>query len=87
MYTVREQENEGMQILYMTYTWDGIGLVAVSEAEKNVGYSWPVPNWEPTRRFSKALSELPEHIQQALLHAKEIGQPYIDLGVKDTFNT
>ncbi len=79
MHIVKEQIEGNLEIFHITYEWDGSNTVTVVEAEQNVGYSWPVPKWEPTRVSERPFSELPERIQQALLKAQETNQP-VDLG-------
>lgn len=79
MHIVKEQIDNGLSIFHMTYEWDGSDAVTIVEAEQNVGHSWPVPKWEPTRRSKNQFSELPEKIQKALLQAQETNQ-IVDLG-------
>lgn len=84
MYIVKEQEKSRtqgqlMEVYHMTYEWDGGETVSVTEDERNVGYSYPVPRREPIRYYSKSYSELPERIKTALKNAKQTGT-VIDLG-------
>ncbi|MEM7758061.1 MAG: hypothetical protein AAF298_08045 [Cyanobacteria bacterium P01_A01_bin.40] len=85
MYTVKEEiesyiEGRLMEIYHMTYEWKGDETVLITEDERNVGYSYPVPKREPTRHYSRNYSELSERIKTALSNAKD-KNIVIDLGI------
>lgn len=85
MYIVKETiksytQGHLMEIYHMTYEWDGSDNVKITEDERNVGYSYPVPKREPTRQFLEKHSEIPERIKEALSDAKSTGNT-IELGI------
>lgn len=72
-YTVKEKNKceatrLGQTVFHITYSWDGSSdEVDVLEEEENVGFDWPVPQWESSHRSKQRFTDLPDHIQQAFL--------------------